>query len=38
LQTLAGDVGLAPYLATVDVRIVDCTDLATGADHDTPLG
>jgi molybdenum cofactor cytidylyltransferase/nicotine blue oxidoreductase len=31
-----GDRGAATYLARHDVELVDCADLATGVDHDTP--
>lgn len=35
VATLRGDVGAKPYLATHDVVLVECGDLATGADRDT---
>jgi CTP:molybdopterin cytidylyltransferase MocA len=34
--TLHGDVGAKPYLAAHEVVLVECGDLATGADRDTP--
>lgn len=36
LPTLTGDHGAAKYLRTVDVRLVECGDLATGQDIDEP--
>ncbi len=35
VATVGGDVGARPYLATHDVALVECGDLATGADRDT---
>jgi CTP:molybdopterin cytidylyltransferase MocA len=36
VATLRGDVGAKPYLAAHEVTTVECGDLATGADRDTP--
>jgi molybdenum cofactor cytidylyltransferase/nicotine blue oxidoreductase len=36
VATLHGDVGARPYLAVHEVTAVECGDLATGADRDTP--
>lgn len=35
LETLHGDAGARAYLAVHDVTLVECGDLATGADRDT---
>ena len=35
VATLHGDVGAKPYLAAHEVALVECGDLATGADRDT---
>lgn len=35
VATLHGDVGAKPYLSAQDVVLVECGDLATGADRDT---
>jgi CTP:molybdopterin cytidylyltransferase MocA len=35
VATLHGDVGAKPYLAAHEVTLVECGDLATGADRDT---
>jgi CTP:molybdopterin cytidylyltransferase MocA len=35
VETARGDVGARPYLAAHDVALVECGDLATGADRDT---
>ena len=35
VETVRGDVGARPYLAAHDVALVECGDLATGADRDT---
>ncbi len=35
VATLHGDVGARPYLAAHDVVLVECGDLATGADRDS---
>jgi CTP:molybdopterin cytidylyltransferase MocA len=34
--TVAGDTGARDYLAAYDVTLVECGDLATGRDVDTP--
>ena len=35
VATLRGDVGAKSYLAAHEVTLVECGDLATGADRDT---
>jgi CTP:molybdopterin cytidylyltransferase MocA len=35
-DSATGDVGARPYLARHGVRLVDCSDLGSGADVDTP--
>lgn len=35
LETAVGDQGAKPYLRSHDVRLVDCTDLASGTDVDS---
>jgi hypothetical protein len=37
IESLSGDRGAAAYLRTArDVEVVDCSDLASGIDHDEP--
>jgi CTP:molybdopterin cytidylyltransferase MocA len=38
METATGDRGARDYLATHAVYLVECGDLATGQDHDTPRG
>jgi molybdenum cofactor cytidylyltransferase len=35
-SSVTGDVGARPYLVQHGVRLVDCSDLGTGVDVDTP--